>query len=800
MDLLRLAAKIELDDSSYIKGVNNAEKLGQGLAGKMSAWTVAVGNIAADMVRKGVGAINDVVKGAINGYADYQQLIGGVETLFKSSSDRVAKYAKQSFKTTGLSANEYMETVTSFSASLIQGLGGDTAKAAELADMAVTDMADNANKMGTDIGSIQNAYQGFAKQNFTMLDNLKLGYGGTREEMVRLINDAGILDHEIKNLDGITFDQLVEAIHKIQENLGITGTTAKEAADTITGSKASLKAAFEDLLSAVGGEGNEDRLNEAMENFKGSFSTYMTNFIPTLVTTVTNSGSLVDAIAESIANLPTNLLAEVGEKGLGSGAEMIGGVSKITTWLIDSLTNVFKSASADPTQIAEFGAAIGDFIGTAISDIVTNAPAIVTGIIDAGVALAGGLVEGLFKGLFGEGAEVDKITEQLQEDITNVDINNAKAGALVNYIQGLVDKYGEAADETDDFKTAVAELETVLPGAGEVFTQYAGNVQGAVSALDDMIQKMKETAITAGMTKALNAQYELLGEQQTRKAQADVAAEVFGAERSGLQSIIQESAKAYAEEYVRQNKEAAEDNPLIASYVEQAGDFLARMSRGELTEAEIAAGAGEWGDAVRGEEGTNIWDKSLTDNIIDPEELASFNSRIAELTAGIDDAMKASADTQKEIDATQQQIMLTEKAVNTAMENSFTGAAGNVDLGGQAVAGALAGAAAAISSIQFPAYIGGDGAVPKAVGIDYVPRNGILAELHEGEAVLTKRQNENRRKNTGMDATAFEDALMAAFEKVGIYMGPEKVADITTKRTRANINNESRSRQKAYGG
>lgn len=797
MDLLKLAAKIELDDSSYVKGVKNAENLGESLKGKMSAWTVAVGNIAADMVRKGVGAINNVVKGAIDGYADYQQLIGGVETLFKSSSDKVAAYAKKSFKSTGLSANEYMETVTSFSASLIQGLGGDTAKAAEMADMAVTDMADNANKMGTDISSIQNAYQGFAKQNFTMLDNLKLGYGGTREEMVRLINDSGILDHEIKNLDGITFDQLVLAIHKIQDELGITGTTAKEAAETLTGSKESLKAAWGDLLSAIGGEGNEERLNETMENFKESFSTYMKNFIPTLVTTVTNSGSLVDAIAESIANLPTNLLAEVGEKGLGSGAQMIGGVSKITTWLIDSLTNVFKSASADSTQIAEFGAAIGDFIGTAISDIVTNAPAIITGIVDAGVALAGGLVEGLFKGLFGEGAEVDKITEQLQEDITNVDINNAKAGALVNYIQGLVDKYGEAAKETGEFKTAVAELETVLPGASEVFTQYAGNVQGAVSALDDMIQKMKETAIMAGMTKALNEQYELLGEQQTRKAQADNAAETFGVEKGGLQSVMAETARAYANEILRLNGEGA--NFFMN---DRLGEVLANAQK--TAETGDSDNLGQLVEALqnyydRNEEEKAVWEDEM-DNILNPEQLDSFNARIAELTAGIDDAMKASADTQKEIDATQQQIMLTEKAVNTAMENSFTGAAGNVDLGGQAVAGALAGAAADISSIKFPAYIGGDGAVPKAVGIDYVPRNGILAELHEGEAVLTKRQNENRRKNTGMDATAFEDALMEAFEKVGIYMGPEKVADITTKRTRANINNESRSRQKAYGG
>lgn len=797
MDLLKLAAKIELDDSSYVKGVNNAEKLSESLKGKMSAWTVAMGNIAADMMRKGIGAINNIVNGAVDGYADYQQLIGGVETLFKGSSDRVAKYAKDSFRTTGLSANDYMETVTSFSASLLQGLGGDTAAAADLADMAITDMADNANKMGTDISSIQAAYQGFAKQNFTMLDNLKLGYGGTREEMVRLINDAGILDHEIKNLDGITFDQLVQAIHVIQENMGITGTTAKEAADTISGSKNSLKAAWEDILSAVGGEGGQERLDETLENFKTSFSTYVENIVPTLIDTVANSGTMVDAVAEAVSSLPANILAVIGEKGLESGVDMLGGLSKLTSWVIDNITNVFRSASADPSQIQAFGAALGDFVGTAMSDIVTNAPAIVSGIFDAGIALAGGLVDGLFAGLFGQGAEVEKITEQLTKDITEVDVNNAKASALVSYIQGLVDKYGDAATKTSEFQSAAAELEGVLPGAGKVFDDYADDIGGAVKALDDMIAKMREAAIMSGMTKALNAQYELLGEQQTKKAQADVAAEVYGAERSGMQNVIAETAKAYANEILRLNEEGA--NFFMD---DRLGEVIANAT--QTSETGESGNLGQLVEALQNYYDMNESEKAVwadeMDDILSPEQIDSFSSKIAELTAGIEDAQKVSSDMQAEITATQQQINMTEQAVNNAMESSFTNAAGQVDTGGAAVAGALAGAAASIASIQFPAYIGGDGAVPKAVGIDYVPRNGILAELHEGEAVLTKRQNENRRKASGMDPVAFEDALIEAMSKVGIYMGPEKVGDLTSKRTRANINNETRSRQRAYGG
>jgi len=172
MDIMTLAAKLTLDDSGYRSGLSAAESAGQKLAGKMSAMTVAVGNIMSDLIKQGFNTVKNMVGGAIDAFADYEQLVGGVETLFKTSSNRVMQYAKESFRTTGLSANQYMETVTSFSASLLQGLKGDTAQAADLANTAIQDMADNANKMGTDISAIQTAYQGFAKQNYTMLDNL----------------------------------------------------------------------------------------------------------------------------------------------------------------------------------------------------------------------------------------------------------------------------------------------------------------------------------------------------------------------------------------------------------------------------------------------------------------------------------------------------------------------------------------------------------------------------------------------------------------------------------------------------
>lgn len=234
----------KINEKGFNDGINKLGKLGKSglsVVGKAMAGAVAaVGTGAAAIVKSSLGVA-----------ANMEQQVGGVETLFKNSADTVIKNANRAYTTAQLSANNYMKTVTSFSASLLQGLGGDTAKAAEIADMAIIDMADNANKMGTNMQDIQNAYQGFAKQNYTMLDNLKLGYGGTQSEMIRLINDSGILNEKISDLDNVTFDQMIQAIHKVQENLGITGTSVKEASTTIEGSANSAKAAWENFEAGV---------------------------------------------------------------------------------------------------------------------------------------------------------------------------------------------------------------------------------------------------------------------------------------------------------------------------------------------------------------------------------------------------------------------------------------------------------------------------------------------------------------------------------------------------------------------
>lgn len=239
---------LNFDTKINEKGFNDGiKKLGSlGKSGLSVVTKATAGAVAA--IGTGAAAI---VKTSLDVVANMEQQVGGVETLFKDSASTVIKNANMAYRTAQVSANEYMSTVTSFSASLLQGLGGDTAKAAEIANTALIDMADNANKMGTNMRDIQNAYQGFAKQNYTMLDNLKLGYGGTQAEMIRLINDSGILNEKIEELDNVTFDQMILAIHKIQENLGITGTSAKEASTTIEGSVNSAKAAWENFEAGV---------------------------------------------------------------------------------------------------------------------------------------------------------------------------------------------------------------------------------------------------------------------------------------------------------------------------------------------------------------------------------------------------------------------------------------------------------------------------------------------------------------------------------------------------------------------
>lgn len=365
MDIFSLVGKITIN---YADAVNNIEKVSKsakdtaetledvdkkadgagdsvedaGQAAKnadsgFTTWKATLANLASTAITKVISGCTqlaekmaDVTKSAVGHYAEYEQLVGGVETLFKDSSGKLIGYAEKAYKTAGMSSNQYMDTATSFAASLIQGLGGDTAKAVELTNLAITDMSDNANKMGTDIGSIQDAYQGFAKQNYTMLDNLKLGYGGTQSEMIRLINDSGILGEKIDSLDNVTFDQMIEAIHKVQDNLGITGTTALEAGTTISGSWSSVQALFENILTKVG-----SKLAPTVMGFLQQLSDWMETIDWDAF--ATSVGDALQRVFDWIQKIDFTTFFE---KGMDSVTEFIEGLGDFATKAIEVIGNI----------------------------------------------------------------------------------------------------------------------------------------------------------------------------------------------------------------------------------------------------------------------------------------------------------------------------------------------------------------------------------------------------------------------------------------------------------------------------
>lgn len=284
-----------------------------------------ISRIAAGAVVTGAGAMGGAIVGigkqAVEAYSDYQQATGGVETLFKNSAAQVERYASEAYKTAGVSANDYMDQVTSFAATLVSSLGGDTKKAAELGNQAIIDMSDNANKMGTDVKSIQMTYQSLARGNYAMLDNLKLGYGGTKSEMQRMIDDANKLEKAAGRAGDLSIDKfsdVVTAIHDVQTNLGITGTTAKEASTTISGSIGQMKSSWTNLLTAIGGGGN---VNEAVQKFVSSFGNVAKNLLPVIqqagVTIVKELPSVFKQIGDSLPSMVSSLGGPVFES-LGS--------------------------------------------------------------------------------------------------------------------------------------------------------------------------------------------------------------------------------------------------------------------------------------------------------------------------------------------------------------------------------------------------------------------------------------------------------------------------------------------------
>lgn len=496
----------KINEKGFNEGVGKLSKLGKSglsiVSKAMTGAVVAVGTAAGVIIKSSLGVV-----------ANMEQQVGGVETLFKDSANTVIDNANRAYKTAGMSANNYMETVTSFSASLLQSLGGDTAKAASYADRAIVDMSDNANKMGTSMRDIQNAYQGFAKQNYTMLDNLKLGYGGTQEEMKRLVSDAAKLTDVQKELgvtvdaNSLSFGNIVNAISVVQKQMGITGTTSKEAATTIEGSVSSAKAAWENFEAGV------ISANDLVETFWTATQNIFTNLgqiIPRLgktgidvvsalagkiggaVPQVKGFTDAIESIADKLGGMDTGQLANLGKmsavligaapalsiigKGAGTFSDALGGLGNVTGGAITAISKLpgtVKSASASLGKAGTAFKNVGDAIALPFQDLTPKiAPAIgklggsVSEMWNAGPG--GKLTSAVTQTAGKVGESFAKVGPKLAEKFPTI---TGKVGELGKKVSAIVPKFGAVGEKIasyggvigDSFKPILSKAATFAP-------------------------------------------------------------------------------------------------------------------------------------------------------------------------------------------------------------------------------------------------------------------------------------------------------------------------------------------------
>lgn len=473
-----IAINMNLNASSFAKGIKTATSSVENMTESMkdatssaSKMTSVMQGIGSGVAKVGKGlaiagtaaatAVTALVSKSVGAFADYEQLTGGVETLFgaggrsveeyaqsvgKSVSDIQGKYdslmsaqnavlenANKAYMTAGMSANEYMDTVTGFSASLISSLGGDTNKAADYANSALVDMSDNANKMGTDMESIKNAYQGFAKQNYTMLDNLKLGYGGTQEEMKRLLSDAEKLTGQ--RYDISSFADITQAIHAIQTQMDITGTTAKEASTTISGSWGSLKAAFQNVL--VGLTTGGDMFDQSLDALINTAVTFGQNIIPAIKGALSGVGYLIEGLApvigETIPPLINDLAPTLANSAVSLISSLVNGLTQNATQFSECLSNMIIVAVAGiSTVVPQLLDAASKIVSNLMQGLTNSMPQIVNGAVT--------LIEGLVNGLVNNIPLLIMGAVQLVASLANGLIANLPRiiDAGVNLITGIV--------------------------------------------------------------------------------------------------------------------------------------------------------------------------------------------------------------------------------------------------------------------------------------------------------------------------------------------------------------------------
>ena len=453
-----------------------------GMAGKVIA---ALGVV--ELVKK----MGELTKAAVDSYADYEQLVGGVETLYGDAADSLMENAQKAYQTAGLTANQYMETSTAFAAALVSSLGGNTSEAARLADVAIRDMSDNANKMGTDMSAIQNAYQGFAKQNYTMLDNLKLGYGGTKTEMERLLADA-------EKLTGIHYDienysDVVSAIHAIQTEMGITGTTAAEAASTISGSWGMLQGAWGNLLTSLAGGG--DDIDTAVKAVFDSLFTWLGNVVPRIGETIKGIfEALPAAAAEALPRLRDTFMGFIEDTFGSDAADKVRDGMNAIHGVLDRLGEKFAELqAAAQTYLMPAFQGVADVIAPFVDEMAPKLLSLFETIAGGVVTVATTVTEWVGTAIAAVTPLLDGMLDKVSEIFDGI---KTTIEGVVSFVVALVN---------GDFEGMAASLSTIWDGIKSTASSVWDGIKSVASdvwngiktAIEDPINKAKDAVGSA---------------------------------------------------------------------------------------------------------------------------------------------------------------------------------------------------------------------------------------------------------------------------------------------------------------
>ena len=504
MDLMSLVARLSLDSSEYEQGLGNAEDRAK--KSTLGSTLKTVGKMAAAGLAAATTAVVGLTTSAVQSYSEFQQLEGGIETLFGDAAPQVMKNASDAFKTAGMSMNDYMETSITSAASLLNSLGGDQAKAADLMDMSIQDMADNVNKMGTSMEAVQNAYRGFSRGNFTMLDNLALGFAGTKQGMEELLAKAIEIkasQGEVANYSIDSYADMVEAIHVVQEEMGITGTTAPEAAGTISGSFGSLRSAWDNLITGLA-DGNAD-IEQLISNVANSALGVANNILPIIKQALSGVGKLIgqigplvnDVVAMFVSELPdfvkagASLLSSIVQGLVENLPVILDAVTEVVTFLINSLSE---------NMPAIVGAMV-EIMTTLASSMIENAPVFIDALLvllqSIGEAMLTNLpvlldsVSNLVQGL------VSFFTENLPLFIqVAVQIITSLAQGLINAIPDVIAAIGQIVNGI------ITNLTTNLPVLLQMGVQLIASL--AKGFVDNL------PAIVAAITEVINAVVDFL--------------------------------------------------------------------------------------------------------------------------------------------------------------------------------------------------------------------------------------------------------------------------------------------------